>query len=70
MEIGWLPRKRAKPKAALSVRSTWPLATSTANFTHEFKDSQIFIPEQDAVLHGLREGMIWIDMEISRTIRV
>jgi len=40
------------------------------DFTHEFKDSQIFIAEQDAVLHGLREGMIWIDLEISRTIRV
>jgi len=40
------------------------------DFAHEFKDSQIFITERDALLHGLREGVVWIDLEISRTIRV
>jgi hypothetical protein len=43
--------------------------TPEGNFTHEFKDSRTFCTEQEAVLQGLREGMVWIDLKISRTIR-
>jgi hypothetical protein len=40
------------------------------DFAHQFKDSQIFATERDAVLHGLSEGMAWIELEISGTIRL
>jgi len=40
------------------------------DFAHQFKDSQTFATEHDAVLHGLSEGMVWIDLEISGTIRL
>lgn len=39
-------------------------------FAHEYKAERTFDTEQDAVLYGLREGMVWIDLKMSRTIRV
>jgi hypothetical protein len=38
-------------------------------FAHEYKAERTFDTEQDAVLYGLREGMVWIDLKMSRTIR-
>jgi hypothetical protein len=35
------------------------------SFAHEFKQSRAFRSEREAVLEGLREGMVWIDLRMS-----
>jgi hypothetical protein len=44
--------------------------SEAGEFAHEYKAERTFDTEQDAVLYGLREGMVWIDLKMSRTIRV
>jgi hypothetical protein len=39
-------------------------------FAHEYKAERAFDTEQNAVLYGLREGMAWVDLKMSRTIRM
>jgi hypothetical protein len=39
-----------------------------ALFDHAFKHSRTFETEREAVLEGLREGMVWINLKISKTI--
>ena len=39
-------------------------------FTHEFRHSSIFPTEREAVLAGLREGMVWVQLEMSKTMSV
>jgi hypothetical protein len=39
-------------------------------FTHEFKHSRIFSTEREAVLEGLREGMVWIELKQAKTFHV
>lgn len=39
-------------------------------FTHEFSHSSIFPNEREAVLAGLREGMVWIQLKMSKTLSV
>jgi len=39
-------------------------------FSHEYKGERTFDTEQDAVLYGLREGMTWVDLKMSRSIRM
>ncbi|MFM0511699.1 UDP-glucose 4-epimerase [Paraburkholderia sp. RL17-373-BIF-A] len=35
---------------------------------HEFKHSSIFPTEREAVLAGLREGMGWIELKMSKSL--
>jgi hypothetical protein len=39
-------------------------------FTHEFKHGGIFATEREAVLEGLREGMVWIELKQAKTFHV
>ncbi|RKE37945.1 hypothetical protein B0G76_4227 [Paraburkholderia sp. BL23I1N1] len=39
-------------------------------FKHEFTHSNIFPTERDAVLAGLREGMVWVQLKMSKTLSV
>jgi hypothetical protein len=39
-------------------------------FTHEFKHSRIFATEREAVLDGLREGMVWVELKQAKTFHV
>jgi hypothetical protein len=39
-------------------------------FTHEFKHSSVFASEREAVLAGLREGMVWVQLKMSKTLSV
>jgi len=36
-------------------------------FQHEFKHSKVFPTEREAVLEGLREGMVWVGLKQART---
>ncbi|OUL95624.1 hypothetical protein CA603_07310 [Paraburkholderia hospita] len=40
------------------------------DFEHTFRHGRKFSTEREAVLDGLREGMIWIGLTIARTIDV
>ena len=42
----------------------------TGEFEHEFKHFKVFRTEHDAVLDGLREGMLWIEQKMSKTFRL
>jgi hypothetical protein len=44
--------------------------SSEGVFTHEFRHSSIFPTEREAVLAGLREGMVWVQLKMSRTFSV
>jgi hypothetical protein len=44
--------------------------TADGVFTHEFKHGGIFATEREAVLEGLREGMVWIELKRAKTIHV
>ena len=46
------------------------IQSEEGEFAHEYKAERTFETEQDAVLYGLREGMVWIDLKMSRTIRM
>jgi hypothetical protein len=39
-------------------------------FEHQFKHHQVFGTEREAVLEGLREGMIWIDQKMAHSIHL
>ena len=39
-------------------------------FEHEFRHSSIFPTEREAVLAGLREGMVWVGLKMSKTFNV
>ncbi|SOE97315.1 hypothetical protein SAMN05414139_10421 [Burkholderia sp. D7] len=39
-------------------------------FKHQFRHSKIFATEREAVLDGLREGMVWISLKLSETIHL
>ncbi|MGA7776755.1 MAG: UDP-glucose 4-epimerase [Paraburkholderia sp.] len=39
-------------------------------FTHEFKHSSVYPNEREAVLAGLREGMVWVQLKMSKTLSV
>lgn len=39
-------------------------------FTHEFRHDSIFPSEREAVLAGLREGMVWVQLKMSKTLSV
>jgi hypothetical protein len=39
-------------------------------FKHRFRHSKVLPTEREAVLDGLREGMVWIDLKRSETIRL
>jgi hypothetical protein len=39
-------------------------------FTHEFTHSSVYPSEREAVLAGLREGMTWVHLKMSRTLSV
>jgi hypothetical protein len=45
-------------------------ATPEGVFTHDFKHSSIFPTEREAVLAGLREGMVWVQLKMSKTLSV
>jgi hypothetical protein len=44
--------------------------TGGCMFTHAFRSHVPCASERDALLEGLREGMVWIELKRSRTIRV
>jgi hypothetical protein len=44
--------------------------TPEGTFTHEFNHSSIFPSEREAVLAGLREGMTWVQLKMSKTLSV
>lgn len=39
-------------------------------FTHEFKHGGIFAAAREAMLEGLREGMVWIELKQAKTFHV
>lgn len=39
-------------------------------FTHQFKHSRTFATEREAVLEGLREGMVWVELKQGKTFHV
>ncbi|SAL57731.1 hypothetical protein [Caballeronia humi] len=41
---------------------------SGASFEHRFRECGPFDDERDAILAGLREGMVWIGLKVTRTI--
>jgi len=43
---------------------------SGEEFKHQFRHSKIFTTEREAVLDGLREGMVWINLKQSQTIHL
>ncbi len=45
-------------------------ALSGEEFKHQFRHSKIFATEREAVLDGLREGMVWISLKLSETIHL
>lgn len=44
--------------------------TPEGTFTHAFNHSSIFPSEREAVLAGLREGMTWVQLKMSKTLSV
>lgn len=44
--------------------------TQGGAFVHVFKNHETFPTEREAMLAGLREGMIWIELKRSRTFHV
>lgn len=44
------------------------MQSEVGEFVHEYKCEKAFETEQDAVLYGLREGMVLLDLKRSRTI--
>ncbi|CAB3789771.1 hypothetical protein LMG28614_02997 [Paraburkholderia ultramafica] len=44
--------------------------TAEGVFTHEFRHDTIFPSEREAVLAGLREGMVWVQLKMSKTLSV
>ncbi|MFM0500192.1 UDP-glucose 4-epimerase [Paraburkholderia caffeinilytica] len=45
-------------------------STPEGMFTHEFRHDSIFPSEREAVLAGLREGMVWVQLKMSKTLSV
>ncbi len=45
-------------------------SSSEGSFDRSFQHSRTFITEREAVLEGLREGMTWIELKRSGTLRV
>ncbi|WP_243751164.1 hypothetical protein [Paraburkholderia sp. BL10I2N1] len=39
-------------------------------FEHQFLHGEVFSTEREAVLSGLREGMLWLELKIAKTIRL
>ncbi|QCP49885.1 UDP-glucose 4-epimerase [Trinickia violacea] len=39
-------------------------------FEHQFKHHTVFATERDAVLEGLREGMVWIEQKRAHSIHL
>ncbi|KAE8759212.1 MULTISPECIES: UDP-glucose 4-epimerase [Paraburkholderia] len=39
-------------------------------FTHAFTHSSIYSNEREAVLAGLREGIVWVQLKMSKTLSV
>ncbi len=44
--------------------------TREGDFTHAFTHSSIYPNEREAVLAGLREGMVWVHLKMSKTLSV
>ncbi|MEM5331015.1 UDP-glucose 4-epimerase [Paraburkholderia sp. JHI2823] len=38
--------------------------SQTQRFSHAFAHHRVFESEREAVLEGLREGMVWIDLKV------
>ncbi|MFM0470627.1 UDP-glucose 4-epimerase [Paraburkholderia strydomiana] len=45
-------------------------AAPEGDFNHEFKHSSIWATEREAVLAGLREGMVWVQLKMSNTLSI
>ena len=43
-------------------------STPEGVFTHEFRHSRVFPNEREAILAGLREGMVWVQLKMSNTL--
>jgi hypothetical protein len=39
-------------------------------FKHQFRHAKVFAIEREAVLDGLREGIVWISLKLSETIHL
>jgi hypothetical protein len=44
--------------------------TPEETFEHQFIHGEVFPTEREAVLSGLREGMLWLELKIAKTIRL
>lgn len=44
--------------------------SSAERFTRTFPHHRVFDSEKDAVLEGLREGMVWIELKLNRAFEV
>lgn len=45
-------------------------AMPNGTFEHEFKHSGVYPTEREAVLAGLREGMVWVELKMSKTFNI
>lgn len=45
-------------------------AIPQGTFEHEFKHSGVYPTEREAVLAGLREGMVWVELKMSKMFKM
>jgi hypothetical protein len=71
-EDGWSVRVETKPAPDGKFCSDIHVChrTRDGKFAHVFANQECFSTEREAMLAGLREGMIWIELKRSRTFHV
>jgi len=68
-DAGWLvsvETHEVEGGFACTVHVNHPRPEGT--FAHEFRHNDVFSTEREAVLAGLREGMVWIELKMAKTI--
>jgi hypothetical protein len=71
-EGAWSVNVQTEPVEDGGYQSTIQVRHSSpdGDFEHTFRLGKKFSTERDAVLDGLREGMVWIGLKMARTIKV
>ncbi|SDD15219.1 hypothetical protein [Paraburkholderia lycopersici] len=58
------------PHGGFQCEVTVMHGSQTQRFTHAFKHHRVFESEREAVIEGLREGMLWIDLKVRHAFDV
>jgi hypothetical protein len=71
-EGGWTVRVKTSPAGEGGFCGDIHVSHRVENgeFSHAFRSNLNFSTEREALLEGLREGMVWIELKRSRTIRM